>query len=348
MAEIAYINKRFQADALRTIVVARKICADYASSGYDLTLRQLYYQFVAHDLFPDDRTWTQLENKKWIRDPDGTKNAEPNYKWLGDIINDARLAGYLDWKYIVDRTRNAHQQTHWKDPTEIIGAAADGYAIDKWGEQEYRVEVWIEKDALAGVLESCCPALDVTYFACRGYTSQSEIWNAAQRLRGYIKRQQKVRVIHLGDHDPSGIDMTRDVEERLGRFIAQDLGYCGPDEDAQTCLAELYPWLEIRRIALNFDQIRRYDPPPNPAKLSDSRGAGYVQKYGYSSWELDALDPPVLVSLVQDAVGEFRDADEWERAIEREEREQAVLKEASERWEEIEGMLDAKSGPNGA
>ena len=124
MPRIMYVDKRFGMDALAAIDHANRICRQYRDQGYDLTLRQLYYQFVAHDLFPEDRTWVRLDSGKWVRSADGTKNAEPNYKWLGDVVNDARLAGKLDWWYIVDRTRNVQHVTHWESPAEIIGAAA--------------------------------------------------------------------------------------------------------------------------------------------------------------------------------------------------------------------------------
>ncbi len=116
------------------------------------------------------------------------------------------------------------------------------------------------------MFEPICEELDVPYFSCRGYTSQSEMWAAAQRLLGYIwaKQRQHVTILHFGDHDPSGIDMTRDIRERLSLF-------CGGEGFA------------VRRIALNMDQVRQYDPPPNPAKLTDTRVDAYLRKYGDDS-----------------------------------------------------------------
>ena len=159
--------------------------AEYAAQGYDLTLRQLYYQFVSRDLLP---------------------NRQSEYKRLGDIINDARLAGLVDWEAIVDRTRNIRALSHWSDPASIVKAAANSFAVDKWADQPKRVEVWIEKDALVGVFEPVCEELDVPLFSCRGYTSQSEVWGAAQRLEKYLMADQEVVILHIGDHDPSGLD----------------------------------------------------------------------------------------------------------------------------------------------
>jgi hypothetical protein len=83
----------------------------------------------------------------------------------------------------------------------------------------------IEKDALVGVIEDVCRQWDVPYFSCRGYASQSEMWGAGQRLLERIRSGRKVQVIHLGDHDPSGLDMSRDIRERLATFISLHLGH---------------------------------------------------------------------------------------------------------------------------
>jgi len=318
MSRIEYVERKFSDDSLAVIAHARQICESYQQQGYDLTLRQLYYQFVSRDLLP---------------------NTERSYKRLGSIVNDARLAGRLDWDFIVDRTRNLRALPHWDAPASLIRDASRQFRMERWAKQPTRVEVWIEKDALVGVLESACPALDVPFFSCRGYTSQSEIWAAAQRLGGYIENGQKVVVLHLGDHDPSGIDMTRDIEERLAMFIAQDLSWEGTGCDPKDYLAVTREDLTIERIALNAGQIDAYKPPPNPAKLTDSRAASYVQRFGRSSWELDALEPTVLVELIRESVFEHRDEELWEEWTGLEESEREVLTAASERWEDVKGFL---------
>src|SRR5262245_37159888 len=131
MARIKYREKRFSAPRLAVIAQANAICAEYAAQGYDLTLRQLYYQFVARGLIA---------------------NRQTEYKRLGDIIDEARMAGLLDWDYIVDRTRYLRTQNTWEHPSDIISASASQFRIDKWEHQPYRIEVWIEKDALVGVI----------------------------------------------------------------------------------------------------------------------------------------------------------------------------------------------------
>lgn len=265
-----YTPKKFSEHKMSMLVHANLILEDYRSQGYDCTLRQLYYQFVQSNL---------LENKV------------TSYSWLGGLINEGRMAGLVDWNLIVDRTRNVRSLPHWKRPSAMAESAMNSYAMDKWSNQEHYVEVWVEKDALRGVIAQACSALDVSHFGCRGYTSQSEMWAAGQRLLIQQDKGKEVHILHLGDHDPSGVDMTRDIQDKLGMFTH------GP--------------VDVQRLALNMDQITAGKLAPNPAKTTDSRFEAYARKHGNESWELDALQPPQLVELVTKGVEQFRDEKKW-------------------------------------
>lgn len=331
------------ANARNVINIANAICADYKQQGYDLTLRQLYYQFVARDHLP---------------------NTPQSYKRLGDIVNRARLAGLMDWNYIVDRTRGLKGTSHWDTPSEVIDSAAESYRLDKWADQDVRVEVWVEKEALAGIVQRAAAQWDVNWFSCRGYVSQSELWRAgARRHLRYLQGEQRVVILHLGDHDPSGIDMTRDIERRVQRFAytewARENGYdldLDMDEADLTVQLERIAefigdelpnfWgehpIEVRRIALNMDQVRTYNPPPNPAKITDSRATGYIKKHGTKSWELDALDPNVLASLIDEHIGQEVDIERYEAIQATEEAQRATLANIARAYPEIE----AQYGPD--
>jgi hypothetical protein len=163
--------------------------------------------------------------------------------------------------------------------------------------------------------------VQVHYFACRGYVSQSEMYSAGRRFRRYGQGGKTNYLIHLGDHDPSGIDMTRDITDRLTMFA----GRYAP---------------AVRRIALNMDQIEQYGPPPNPAKTTDSRYADYQALYGDDSWELDALDPATLSELITTEVLSLRDEDLWQAAHARQETDRARLELVSARWADIEEFLE--------
>lgn len=362
MPKIVYVERNFSSANLAIIEEADAICEDYARQGYSLTLRQVYYLFIARDLFPD--SWIDPEyNLRHGLEPD-TKNTQKNYKRLGSILNDARLAGMLDWDHIEDRTRNLRDLPNWRDPADVMAWMAQRYRIDKWERQQYRPEVWIEKDALVGVIEPVCIRNQVPFFSCRGYTSQSEVWGAAQRLLGHALAGYRPIVFHLGDHDPSGVDMSRDIESRLEMFFFQDWATALMHDWARDNRDEIgghgkgwaenafrlhfnarvsdRPYVELRRIALTMDQIDQYDPPPNPAKATDARWRGYVETTGMEdSWELDALEPTALDALIQDSLDSIRDATIWDEDVEREESERERLFRVSDRWEDVEEFVAA-------
>lgn len=316
--KIAYIEKRFGAERLALLDLCNQIIDAYLAAGYKLTVRQFYYQMIARDYIPD--SWIDREyNRKMGLDPD-TKNTMKNYKRLGDLINDGRMAGHIDWLAIEDRGRALNVLSHWSSPADIISSARRSYRLDHWAGQEYRPEVWVEKEAMEGVLERICNRLDVPFFATKGYNSQSSEWEAARRFERYIGQAQTPIILYLGDHDPSGIDMKRDHEERLELFMGG---------------------VHVERIALNMDQIRLYNPPPNPAKDSDSRYAAYAEEHGYESWELDALDPQVISDLIENAVSAYRDDDLYDAIVSQEKEQLRILEGAERRWLEIEKLLSS-------
>lgn len=282
MPKIQYKEIKFQQKSLDLIELVNQVVEEYQAQGYELTLRQAYYQLVARGYIP---------------------NNERSYKNIGSLINDGRLAGLIDWHSITDRTRNLRSNGHWDNPADVIASARYSYLLDKWEGQPNYVEVWVEKDALVDIVGQACRPLDTPYFSCRGYTSQSEMWSAAQRFIYQRDRENRI-IIHLGDHDPSGIDMTRDIQERLWLFGAD---------------------VEVKRVALTMNQIDTYNPPPNPAKLSDSRCGKYIEQYGDESWELDALEPQVITDLITNEVTAFRNDEIYQAVCDKESREKVNL-----------------------
>jgi len=276
----AFTDYNPRASTLAVIEQADKILNDYASQGFVLSVRQLYYQFVARDLLD---------------------NTQANYDRLARIVADAREGGLLDWDYIEDRGRNLESLATWKSPGSIMKECAKQYRRDKWASQPQAVEVWVEKDALLGVIERGVQGLDVPYMSCRGYPSVSMLHEASKRLDGAV-------VLHLGDHDPSGLDATRAIREKLDLY--------GNDS-------------EVRRIALTWEQVQEYKPPPNPAKESDSRFSGYADLFGSECWELDALEPQVIADLIQNEVKTLIDQEAWDTVVSKEDREREALREAA-------------------
>lgn len=296
MPNIQYKEINFRQSSLDLIKLVNQVIQEYQAQGYELTLRQAYYQLVARGYIP---------------------NNERSYKNIGNLINDGRLAGLIDWYAITDRTRNLRGNSHWDTPAEVIESAKYSYRLDKWEGQPNYVEVWVEKDALVDVVGQACRPLDVPFFSCRGYTSQSEMWAAAQRFTRRDDREQRI-IIHLGDHDPSGIDMTRDIQERLEMFGADVM---------------------VKRVALTMEQIDFYTPPPNPAKLTDSRCWGYIQKFGNESWELDALEPKVITDLITEQVTMYRDDTLYQQVCDQERREKRELQLLCDNYSEAVSFL---------
>jgi hypothetical protein len=328
MRKQEFKRKRIGPEHMRVVDAANSIISSYAAQGYDLTLRQLYYQFIARDAFPatwlreinTEKTKAQMlralttgkikgmgkldENQARGRmaQMQWTKNTERNYKNLGNILNDARLAGLVDWHSIVDRTREITEWRTFADPAECVKQAARYYQIDPWENQPKAVELWVEKEALAGVFNSVCSRYLVPFLSCRGYVSASAAFQAFERIEErYDATGQETVILHFGDHDPSGIDMTRDNDDRLDLFT-RVAGVEGAS---------------IQRLALNWDQVQEHQPPPAPAKVTDSRAKEYIANFGEDSWELDALDPETLTDLAEERFKEIMDPDLWQKSRDR-------------------------------
>jgi hypothetical protein len=339
MAITQYETKRVSADRKHTMEVANDICTEYAQQGLVLTIRQLYYQFVARGLVP---------------------NEQREYDRLADVVKDARMLGIMDWDFIVDRTRNLMSWKSYKGPEEALKELAEKYHRDMWAPQHQRIEVWVEKDAAIGVIEGVCSVNSVPYFSCRGYTSISEVHEAAQRVRWHIENGNQVTILHIGDHDPSGLDMTRDIEDRLRMFLSRDWAglHMGAGRWTRGQIrASMQDRLEekghpnggtvnpfrVKRIALSYEQVEQYAPPPNPAKQTDARYARYVEETGLDeSWELDALEPSVLQDLVNDEVELLRDEAKWAEEEFTLATEKKTLTGVANYWDEVTALVSGK------
>jgi hypothetical protein len=145
------------------------------------------------------------------------------------------------------------------------------------------------------------------------------MWGAAQRLLEREQADKTTTIIHLGDHDPSGIDMSRDIQDRLELF---------------------HSTVSVRRIALTWDQVQEYSPPPNPAKATDSRYQSYSEQFGDESWELDALEPNAIVELIRSEVEGLIDRDAWETQADKQDTGRRQLSLVSNRWDETVTFLN--------
>lgn len=252
--------------SLQRLKDIKLVLNSFKTMGIRLTLRQLFYQLVSRNIIA---------------------NTQREYKNLGNLLSKARLAGFIDWDIIEDRVRQAERPPHWDSIQDLAEAAGEQFRLDRWKEQEFHVELWCEKDALSSVLEPICNAHHVTFMVNRGYSSTSAMYESSKRISKESDGRAAI-ILYLGDFDPSGEDMVRDVRERLELFRVDNL--------------------EVQKLALTPEQVKSYNLPPNPLKrdavgaLTDSRGRGFQAEHGNSSYEVDALPPDVLQELVKRSI----------------------------------------------
>lgn len=244
-----------------------------------MTLRQLYYRFVANDLI---------------------KNKESQYNYLGEAIKEARIEGAIPWEWIEDRTRGTDAGDHadiepknlFYERLKKLKSTPDDYSRPRWEGQERYVEVWVEKEALAGVFASVASELKVVSFPNRGYTSVTMLKEAAERLDD---AESDPIILYFGDFDPSGQDIERNIREKLNETFGVDV--------------------EVERVALTREQIDKHQLPPQFAKKSDSRYEDFVREHGDMAVELDALDPSLLRDLIRESVEELFDEEQWAMSV---------------------------------
>ena len=271
--------------------VVNSIIEEYAEQGYILTLRQLYYQLVSRDVIA---------------------NKQSEYAKLSTLLVKGRMAGVVDWNAIEDRIRVPFIPYSVDDIDDAINDTINQYRLNRQDGQDVYIELWVEKDALSGVLKRITSKYHINLMVNRGYSSCSAMHDAYERLERQESEGKKTVILYLGDHDPSGLDMIRDIEERLNEFGVNP---------------------EVRQIGLTMKQIKKYNPPPNPAKITDPRARNYIAEFGNVSWEVDALTPEVLHKLVKDNVEELIDMDLFNDKLIQEEQDKEKLQEFADKNE---------------
>ncbi len=272
------------------IEIVNQILTEYSGAGYRLTLRQLYYQLVSRNYIP---------------------NTVQEYSKLSRILVFARMNGLTDWNHIEDRIRRPYIPFWVTGIRDAVQTIVHAYRLDRQKGQPEHIEVWTEKDAVSNILKRVTERYHVKLMVNRGYSSCSAMKEAFDRMDGCEK---KVVILYVGDHDPSGLDMVRDIEDRLREFGLIDF--------------------EVEHVALTRDQIDQFQPPPNPAKITDPRSDWYIREHGEESWELDALRPEVLEKIVKKAVESHVDEDVFYRMIDQEQEDKRRLEEFAEGMED--------------
>lgn len=259
------------------------IIEEFILQGYTLTLRQLYYQLVSRGLI---------------------ENVTKEYARISHVLVKGRMEGVVDWDAIEDRIRVPSLPYWVAGIDDALNDAIKQYRLDRMQGQPTYIEIWVEKDALSGVLKKNTEHYHVRLVVNRGYSSCTAMHDAYERIKFQEQAGKSCHILYLGDHDPSGVDMVRDIQTRLREFGVNP---------------------EVHRIALTQEQIKQYNPPPNPAKLKDTRAKAYIKEFGNMSWEVDALHPTVLHDILQNAIEELVDKEQFQLIIEKEEQDRQLL-----------------------
>ena len=311
MAKRKYKDVKFRQEALVLVQTLNEIVDEYIEQDLTLTLRQLYYQCVSRDIVP---------------------NTEASYKRVGSVVSDARLAGLLDWDAIEDRMRKPDVPPQWESISDLVEVAIEQFRLPRMEGQLRYTELWCEKDALAGVLAPLADDFHATLMVNRGYSSSSAMRETGTRILRACRKLKTVdvKILYLGDFDPSGEDMVRDVAERVQLFCTPPGFQPEQYTDVNSSTREAYGWptIAVEKVALTWDQIQAFQPPPNPAKITDSRAKAYIEKHGASSWEVDALPPVELQRIVRNALEANILSRPMEKVIEEEERQKEHLRSA--------------------
>lgn len=331
-----------------------KISEEYMNNNDTLTLRQLYYQLVSRDIIP---------------------NHDKVYKKISSIKDDIVYSGLVDWDAFEDRGRKPIQAYYEYNIKDALRRTVRSYSLDKQLNQPIHIEVWTEKDAISSILDRVTRPYTIRLAVNKGYTSSTAMYEAYCRFVECIENGQKVRILYFGDHDPSGLDMIRDIRDRLTFMFTtgeqlpesdiiqdwwdreektyydisylegyEDLPERFDNDDYSTDLmrdfesGKVLLWLtendmfEIIPVGLTMQQIRQYNPPPNPAKITDPRAKDYVKIYGEVSWEVDALTPDTMRAMVGEAIIRHMDMDVYQKVVDRERSEIAEIKDIIDKY----------------
>jgi hypothetical protein len=250
------------------------------SEYHPMTVRQLFYQLVSRGVIA--KTEDQYSNTV-IR-----------------LLSDMRRSGEVPYGYISDNTRWMRKPTTYSTLESMLRRSMQTYRRAIWDDQDAYVEIWLEKDALAGVLMEATQPWDVPLMVTRGYPSLTYIYEAAEQI---ICKDKPTYLYYFGDYDPTGIDIPRHVEETLKEMA--------PDAD-----------IYFERVAVNPDQILLYNLPTRPTKKGDSRGRDFEGE----SVEVDAIPPETLVEIAEQCIYQHVDDEIYEKTLQIEAMEKDTLR----------------------
>lgn len=339
---------------VQRLLEINEVLEDYATQGYSLTLRQLYYQLVTKNIIA---------------------NKPEEYDKLGNLLTKGRMAGFVDFDAIEDRVRVPRHTYEVDDIPDAIADVEKLYRLDRQKGQKNYIELWVEKDAISSILMRKTSYYHIRMMVNRGYSSTTAMFDAYERILDQLAMGKFVNILYIGDHDPSGIHISeKDLFQRLFLMLSvrptkDVLNYINENltEEEIDALMDKYEENELSRdeegfvdsarcfmldrfkiqpIALTWEQIQLYNPPINPVKIKDPRAAWYIQKFGEYCWEVDALTPQVFHETIDTAILALIDMDKFNAVLNQEKVDKAELRKLpavridypvlKEKFEEVE------------
>lgn len=259
------------------------LAKEFARSEKPVTVRQTFYHLVSLRIIP---------------------NTERYYRKTGVVLTKARKAGIIPFEWFVDRSRRSIKVSTYPNIQAFLQQMVKYYYRDTWLNQKAFVIVWVEKEALVGVISPITTYYNVPLFVGKGYSSWSTFFEAFKIVEEYAKRGKNVVILYLGDFDPSGVDICRDLQSRF-----ETLG--------------IIPYFE--RLALTKEQIIQFNLPHMPLKENDPRSKKFQQKHGNFAVELDALPPNLLRQILREGIEKYLDLNAFKKDLQKETDEKARL-----------------------
>lgn len=259
-------NYKFHDDSKKIIYESK----DIIDNNDAVTLRMIFYKLVGKSILKNDRN---------------------NYQKLSRFLTKARYSGLIPFDAIVDRSRTNIMPNFFDDVEHLIRSALASYDIDVWDDQSCYVEILVEKDTLVGVLEGIARKYKIPLCVNRGYTSLSELYDLSQRIKEKNDDGKVCFLLYIGDLDPSGLDMSRDIQSRLNEF---DVDFV------------------FNRLLLNISDVHEHKLLPNMIKKGDPRSKTYPYD---NCWEVDALDPNILKVKLVSEIEKLIDMKKWNESM---------------------------------
>jgi len=285
------------------------------------TVRQIYY-------VGSRRNW-------WEKDKSEKRNS---YKRVSRWLTKMRAEGHINYGQVLEYGRQLSKVRSWTSPHSYADTCRDGFWLDRWAYQPHYVEIWVEGEAIAPIVEDALDGLDVPIMMNRGNTSTTAIRNACERLHSRTVEWMRlhrpgledendgfyfddvprglVQVLYVGDHDAAGWFMDQDLKNRLW------------DHDRGLKTGELLQAnrIQFKRIALTLDQVVEYDLEPDVKRASKKstgklyrdhfKGHELVGDDGDCQWSFEALPPKDAKKIVRGEVEKLIDRDTWNRSEE--------------------------------